>query len=467
MNMKIPATVEFKQDNHEDLRSLLQKNIVLPGDSLYDISRTVWNLSVDQRPSAILFAEDQTDISRGVVYAAEHNLGIAVQSTGHGVVKAADNCLLILTSQLDDIQVDPINQTAFIGAGAKWGQVLDRTQPHGLAPLLGSSPDVGVAGYTLGGGMGWLARKFGLAADSVRYFDLVTTDGRLLRASATENTDLFWGLKGGGGSLGIVTGMEIRLFPVTEVYGGNLIYPIEIAKEVFAYYRDWITYAPDELTSSIVIMNFPLLPEIPEPLRGKSTVMVRGCYCGSIEQGEAIVNAWRKWQPPLIDDFKAMEFSQVGSISNDPVDPVAGMSTGAWLRELSDDAIQVLIQYGVGKDGNSPVTVTEVRHAGGSISRVNPETAAYSHRDEQHILQLIGLTPTVEARRHLQQYINRFKSDLAPHLTGNVYMNFLEGEESRERIQDAYSTDTFLRLKEVKSKFDPENQLRYSFNIAP
>lgn len=467
MKLQISSDLAIEATIEEKFRSQIKGMVILPGEDQYDDTRRAWNLSVDQRPAAILIAGNVADITKAVLYAGRRNLDIAVQSTGHGVVKAANDCLLILTSNLGEIEIDAINRTAYIGAGAKWGEVLDETQQFGLAPLLGSSPDVGVVGYTLGGGMGWLARKHGLATDSVRFFDVVTTDGQLLRASTTENSGLFWGLKGGGGSLGIVTGMEIRLYPVTTVYGGNLIYPIEMAREVFEYYRDWIVYAPDELTSSIVIMNFPPVPEIPEPMRGKSTVMVRGCYCGSLEQGEALINGWRKWQPPLVDDFKAMPFSQVGSISNDPVDPVAGLSTGAWIRELSDEAIQVLIQYGAGKDVNSPLTVTEVRHAGGAISKVNSNLTAYSHRNEKHLLQLVGLTPTIETRQHLQQYIYQFKSDLAPHLTGNVYMNFLEGEESRERVRDAYSTDTFQRLQDIKSKYDPENRLSYSFNISP
>jgi hypothetical protein len=261
--------------------------------------------------------------------------------------------------------------------------------------------------------------------------------------------------------------MEISLYPVETVYGGNLIYPIEMAKEVFEFYRDWIVQAPDELTSSILIMNYPQIPEIPDVLRGKSTVMVRGCYCGSIELGEGLLSVWRTWQTPLVDDFKAMPFSQVGSISNDPVDPVAGLSTGAWLRDLSDETIGSLIQYGAGRDGSSPITVTEVRHAGGAIERVNSNSAAYSHRNDQHLLQLIGLTPTIEARQQLLRHINQFRADLTQHLTGKVYMNFLEGEESQTRIQDAYSTDTFQRLQEIKHKYDPENLLSYSFNISP
>lgn len=467
MKLQISSDLAIEPPIEEKFRSQIKGKVILPGEDQYDDTRRAWNLSVDQRPAAILIAGNVADITKAVLYAGKRNLDIAVQSTGHGVVKAANDCLLILTSNLREIVIDAINRTAYIGAGTKWGEVLDKTQKFGLAPLLGSSPDVGVVGYTLGGGMGWLARKHGLATDSVRFFDVVTADGKSHRASATDNSDLFWGLRGGGGSLGVVTGMEIRLYPVTSVYAGNLIYPVEMATRVLEYYRDWIIYAPDELTSSIVIMNFPQIPEIPDIIRGKSTVMVRGCYCGSLEQGEALINGWRKWQPPMIDDFKAMPFSQVGSISNDPVDPVAGLSTGAWIRDLSDEAIEVLIRFGAGRDGTSPITVTEVRHAGGAITRVDPNLNAYSHRHEQFLLQIIGLTPTIEAHRHLQQYIQQFKTDLAPYLTGNVYMNFLEGEESQERIHDAYTKGAYQKLREIKRKHDQRNRFRYSFNIPP
>ena len=457
----------YEQVPHAGLKDRIRGGVILPTDDLYDQSRMAWNLSVDQRPTLIVMAENVVDIVEAVRYASEQNLGIAVQSTGHGVVRAADDCLLIITSRMKEISINVEEQTAYVQAGAKWGMVLEVSQEVGLTPLLGSSPDVGAIGYTLGGGMGWLARKYGLATDSVRLFDLVTADGQLLRASSSENNDLFWGLRGGGGSLGIITGIEIQLYPVKSVYGGNLIYSIEIADEVFKRYCEWIKSVPDELTSSIVIMNFPPINDFPELLRGKSVVIIRGCFCGPADEGEALLQEWRNWHTPMVDDFKHMPFSQIATISNDPVDPLPGMSSGAWLRELSDEAIDVLIRYGSKNELDSPLTVTEIRHAGGAIARVDPQTNAYSHREEKHILQLIGMTPSLEARQHLQDFIQQFKTALSSHLTGNVYMNFLEGEESRARVKDAYSMDSYQRLTSLKTKYDPENRLSYSFNVLP
>jgi len=450
-----------------ELQSRLQGTVITPDDSQYDTARQAWNLSVDQHPALIVIAANAADVVEAVQFAAGENLSITVQSTGHGIVRPANDSLLIITSTMKNIQVNAEAQTAWIEAGAKWGEVLEQTQAVGLAPLLGSSPDVGVVGYTLGGGMGWLGRKYGLAADSVSFFELVTADGRRLRASETENSDLFWGLRGGGGSLGIITGMEIKLYPVSTVYGGNLIYPIEMAKEVMTRYRDWIASAPDELTSSVVLMNFPPIPEIPEPVRGRSLVMVRGCHCGPVEQGQALIQPWRDWQTPYIDDFKVMPFSQVATISNDPVDPLPGLSTGAWLRELSDEAIDILIQHVVPGNGPSPLIFAEVRHVGGAVARVSSQANAYGNRDASLLLQMIGMTPTPEAYSQLAQYTGQIKTRLRPYLTGGVYMNFLEGGESQERVGDAFSPETYQRLVMLKTTYDPHNRLRSGFKILP
>ncbi len=450
-----------------ELQSSIRGRVITSDDPAYDEARRAWDLTVQQWPAAIVVAKGSTDIAEAMRFARRKGLAVAVQSTGHGVVRAANDALLILTSEMNQIRVDPVSHTTWVGAGAKWGMVLEKTQPFGLAPLLGSSPDVGVVGYTLGGGLGWLGRKYGLAADSVRFFEVVTADGRLLRVSETENPDLFWGLRGGGGCLGMVTAMELQLYPVTTVYGGNLLYPVELARDVFTRYRDWIVSLPDEMTSSVLLMNFPPVPEVPEFLRGQSFAMVRGCYCGPVEQGEALLKSWRTWRVPSVDDFRVMPFASVATISNDPVDPVPGWTTGAWLRDLSDEAIDILIGYGSGSNGPSPFVVTEVRHAGGAVGRVESGSSAYGNRDASLLLQLIGMAPTPETYRHLQQVAGELKQGLQPYLTGGVYLNFLSGEESRQRVQDGYSPEAFQRLAGLKAKYDPENRLVSGFNITP
>jgi FAD/FMN-containing dehydrogenase len=458
---------EWIENGVGELQARIMGSVITPSNPDYDQARQAWNLSVDQRPAVIVVAQRAEDVSQAVRFARRQGLGIAVQSGGHGVVCPANEALLIVTNQLRQLRVDPENQRAWIGAGLKWGMVLAKTQEFGLAPLLGSSPDVGVVGYTLGGGMGWLARKYGLSADSVIAIELVTAEGELIQASQEHNRDLFWGLRGGGGGFGVVTGMEIQLYPVTTVYGGNLVYPAELAREVITRYRDWIADAPDELTSSFAIMNFPPIPAVPEFLRGKSVIMVRGCYCGPVEQGEALLQSWRNWKAPLIDDFKANPFSQVAAISNDPEDPSPGISSGAWLKDLNDAAIDTLIRYSVSVNGSSPLMMMEVRHAGGQIARVDPNFNAFGNRDATQSLQVIGITPTPEAHRQVGQYIAQMKQALAPYLTGGVYINFLEGEEARQRTRDAYLPETYRKLQALKAKYDPENFFRFGFDIPP
>jgi FAD/FMN-containing dehydrogenase len=295
----------------------------------------------------------------------------------------------------------------------------------------------------------------------------VTADGQIINASKDENPDLFWGLRGGGGNFGVVTGMEIRLYPVTTVYGGNLFYPTGQAKEVYAHYREWLASAPDELTSSIVMMNFPPIPEMPEFLRGQSFVIVRGCYCGLVEEGEKFLEHWRHWQAPILDDFKTMPFSEVATISNDPVDPAAGLSSGAWLSDLSDETVDILMRYVLPQGGPPLLAFGEVRHAGGAISKVDSHSAAYGNREALYSLQVVGMTPTPEIHAAVSQHVAQLKSELGPHLHGGVYLNFLEGKEARERSRQGYSPETYARLRTLKAKYDPQNRFSHSYDIRP
>ncbi len=465
MQSPIVSTPEFLESVNSQLAGKLKGALYLPGQPEYEQARKGFVLTVDQHPALILVASDSQDIQAGLEFARRHGLGVAVQSTGHGTVRPAEGALLILTRELDEVRIDAQAQTAWVGAGARWGSVLEKAQAVGLAPLLGSSPGVGVVGYTLGGGMGWLARKYGLAVDSVNHFELISADGRTLRASTEENADLFWALRGGGGNFGVVTGMEIRLYPVTQVYGGNLFYPAEDAREVFARYREWVKTLPEEMTSAIVLMNFPPLPVVPEPLRGKSFVMVRGCYCGPIAEGEALLQPWRAWKQPLIDDFKSMPFSRVAEVSNDPSEPSPASMTGAWLGDLDAETSEVLLRYGLPHNGPLPLVVSEVRYAGGAISRRREDGSAYGNRQAPFILYWVGMTPSPEAAAGFHQYTRQILDALGPHLTGGVYLNFMDGRSAVERVRDGFGQENYQRLKQVKAKYDPHNLFRFSFPL--
>jgi hypothetical protein len=445
----------------------IQGTVVLPGDPGYDEARQAWNLTIDQHPAIIVIAESVSDVQDAVRYADLKGLTVAVQSTGHGVARKADNALLILTSCLTGVEIDPAAQTARVQPGVKWGKVLEQAQAYGLAPLLGSSPDVGVVGYSLGGGFGWLGRKYGMAVDSIRSIQIVNASGDLVEASDSVNNDLFWAVRGGGGGFGVVTELVIQLYPVAEVYGGNLFYPAESAKEVFTRFKEFSASAPDELTSAVTLMNFPPIPQIPEPLRGNSFAIFRGCYCGPVEQGEALVNSWREWKTPLIDAFQAMPFTQVAQISSDPVDPMPASVTTGWLRELTSDAIDTIIQYGVPQQGPLPVTVIEIRQAGGAIAQVAPHSNAYGNRTAAYCLECIGTTPTKDAEQAFRTHTGQMKRELEPVLTGGVYLNFLDSEEAHLRVKDAYLPESFQKLQELKTRFDPKNVFSHGFNITP
>lgn len=457
------SRVMMDPDRIAALREAIEGTVAGPGDEDYDRLRSAWNLSWDQHPAVVVSPRSAADVAAAVRAAAELGLGVAVQSTGHGLAAAADDAMLIVTSEIDDVSVDGEVATAWIGAGAKWGSVLGPAQDAGLAPLLGSSPGVGAVGYVLGGGLGWLARRYGLAADTVHHFEIVTADGSIRRAGPGEDAELYWALRGGGaGSLGVVTGMEIGLFPVTTVYGGNLLYPAEDAADVLARWREWIATVPDELTSGVTLMNFPPFEEVPEPVRGRSFAIVRGCYCGPVEEGAALIDSWREWRAPALDMFGEMSFRDAATISNDPVDPIPAMATGRWLADLDDEVIDALIAAVYPRGGPPPVIFAEVRHCGGAIS--SGPAAAYGNRDAELLLEVVGIAPSPEAHEALRAHVDRLYDALGPHLTGGAYLNFLEGDEKRA-LTSAGIGDVD-RLRAVKSSVDPENVFRFGVDLS-
>jgi UDP-N-acetylenolpyruvoylglucosamine reductase len=450
--------------NPSALQSQIEGQVILRGDAQYEEARLTWNRLVDQYPAVIVLPTSSADVSAAVRYARQEGLQIAVQSTGHGVFKPADGALLVVTSHLRELSIDTAAQTARIGAGLKWGEVLEQTQKVGLAPLIGSSPTVGVVGYTLGGGYGWLGRKYGMAVDSVRSIELVDASGKVLNASAHENSDLFWGLRGGGGgAFGIVTMLEMQLFPVTEVYAGNLLYPAEMARDVMQHYRQWISQAPDELTSSVLLFNFPPFPQVPDPLRGKSFTIVRGCYAGDPQEGEALLRHWHDWQAPIMDMWGLMPFTQAAAISQDPVDPMPSKHTGAWLQGMSDATIDKLIGRAFVQGGPPPLVFVELRHAGGAVRRVSNDDNALSNREAELLLFVMSVTPSPEAYQSVSAYMSELLAEIEPDVTGGVYLNFLEGPEAQHKAAHGFSPEKLERLRALKKRCDPDGVLRSGY----
>jgi hypothetical protein len=320
----------------------------------------------------------------------------------------------------------------------------------------------------MGGGFAWLGRKYGYNADTIREADVVTADGELLRVSAYEHPDLFWGLKGGGGNFGIVTSMEFALYPLTTVYGGNLFYPLERAPEVLELYGRWIETLPDEMTTAVAFMNFPPIPEIPEPLRGGSFISVRGCYCGEPpEAGEELLGPWREFGEPAVDMFGVMPYQQMDMISMDPVDPLGVYTHHELLGDLTPEAIDALVGM-AGAGSNSPLIMLELRHLGGALARPPADLSPIGRPDSSFIMFGAGATPTLEVAQLVQANLTRLAEEMRPYETGATYVNFLELDGANpERVRAAYSPEDWERLVELKHKYDPDNLFRFNRNIPP
>jgi FAD/FMN-containing dehydrogenase len=451
-------------DHARALRQQVSGEVFAPGDAEYDRLRRGWDLTIDQHPALVLVPEGAPDVAAGVRLALQNGWGVGVQSTGHGVLYPADDGLLIVTSHMTAVQVDVGERTVQVEAGVKWQHVLDAITPHGLAALLGSSPDVGVVGYTLGGGIGWLSRRYGFGADSVRGVELVTADGTLRQASPSENSDLFWALRGGGGNFGVVTAMTLDLYPEPTIYGGNLVYPAELARDALRVYRDWIATVPDELSSWIALMKFP--PQAPEPMRGKTFAILIGAYAGRKVDGEPWLKPWLDWHAPIDNTFREMPFSEVATIAKDPAQPTAMYCWSDMVDSLSDAAIDLIDESA--RDPSSPMSLHVLRHAGGAMGRPSPDAGAVGNRDAQLYLFIAGSAPTPQAAATLQTAAQRHRAALAPHVRRGLWLNFMNGNgpSAQARIQEAFGAEAYQRLRALKVRYDPTNTFRFSFQLS-
>jgi hypothetical protein len=453
------------------LRATVRGAVLVDGDDGYEQRCLGWNLLRAHRPVVVVVAAGADDVVAAVRFALDHGMGLGVQATGHGMAVPVDGVLLD-TSSMTDLFVDASRRTASIGAGCTWAQVLAATQRHGLAPLLGSSPTVGAVGYTLGGGLGWLARKHGAACDSVRWFDVVTPDGEVRRTSLTDEPDLFRGLRGGGGAFGVVTAMEVDLVPVSTVYAGNLYYPPGLAADIADRYGEWAGEVPDELTSSLVCLNAPPAPAVPEPIRGRSFVVVRGCWCGDLVEGAALIDDWRSQLPPAIDQWGEMPFTECARISADRLDPTPAVVAGEWLARC-DAAVGASLADATFPSGGAPparsaplLTFSELRHVGGAVARSDGATTSLGHRDHPFFLNAVGVaadgdpTPIVDHQRRLLRALG----DAA---TGDAYLNYLDQDARRRRTADAFDAADRPRLAALQRRFDPGVLLRYGADHNP
>jgi UDP-N-acetylenolpyruvoylglucosamine reductase len=452
----------------ETLQANLHGELLQPGDEQYNEASTAWNLYAKQHPAFVVMATGADDIVAAVQFAKETNTGIGVMATGHGVGIPCDGGLLINTSKMRGVKIDPVAQTATVEAGALWKDVVPAAYAHGLAGLPGSAPHVGVVGYTLGGGFGYLGRKYGLNAASVTAADIVTADGKLKHVSEHENTELFWALKGTAGNFGIVTSLEFKLYPLTTVYGGSVFYPIEMAKEALTLYTRWSANMPDEITSAFAFVNFPPVPALPEQLRGRSVIVIRGCYCGEDPQhGEELFNPVRKeLGNSIMDSFRIMQVDEMDKITNDPVDPIGTLQYGCLLSDLSAEAIDTLVKI-EGAGSGSPLVFVELRRLGGALTGNSHNMHLMGNGDAQFSMGSSGATRTPEMVKEVSAHLSLLADQTRPFQTGETFVNSLEVDPAIDRVRSAYTAADWERLVALKTKYDPTNLFRFNRNIPP
>lgn len=438
------------------LRDRLAGALHLPGEERYALLAAPWNAAVSPTPLAVVEVASPDDVVAAVQVAADAGLPVAVQCTGHGIASALDGVLLVHTGALTECTVHP-EGWAQVGAGVRWQTVIDAAAPLGLAPVVGSAPDVGVVGFLTGGGVGPVVRSWGAGADHVRAFEVVTGDGRVRRATATEEPDLFWGLRGGKGTLGIVTAVEIDLVHQPQIYGGGLYVDGAHARDVLHAWREWALTLPTEGTTSVALLNLPPgVPGVPPPLAGRSSVAVRFVWTGDPEAGEQAFAPMRAVAEPLMDAVGVLPFAQIAMVHADPVDPVPGHEATDLLTELPPAAVDALLAV-AGPDSGTPLLMAELRHLGGALT-TPADPGAFVHRDAPFNLELIGMLvpPVADAVRAAAAQV---REAMAPWASGGALANFAAGGGT-EDFRRCFDAPTWERLTGLAERYDPARVFR-------
>jgi len=449
----------------ESLRNSLRGDIVLPGEPGYDEARTVWNAMIDRRPALVIRCSGPADVMRAVRFAAERELLVAVRAAGHNIAGkgVCDDGVLIDLSAMRSIRVDRSGRTAWVEPGATLSDFDRETQGFGLTTPLGINSTTGIAGLTLGGGFGWTTRKFGLTIDNLISVDIVTAAGELVTASETDNPDLFWALRGGGGNFGVVTGFEFRLHRMgPEILSGLIIHPFADAAKVMSQYRAFIADAPDEVSAWVVMRKAPPLPFLPENWHGKEVFILAVCYAGDMAEGENALAPLRRIGSPIVDVVGPHSFVAWQSAFDPLLTPGA---RNYWkshdLGQLSDDACNTMIEFA----GRLPTSECEIFIAGlgGAMGRIAPNATAYGGRAANFILNVHTRWRDPSDDKRCIDWARDFFDKTAPHALGTAYVNFLTEEEGK-RLADSYGAN-YKRLADIKAKRDPRNFFRVNQNI--
>lgn len=445
----------------------LRGPVLRPGDEGYDDVRRVWNGMIDKKPALVVRCTGAADVIAAVNFAREHRLLVAVRGGGHNVAGTAvcDGGLMIDLSLMKGIRVDPVARTARAQPGVLWSEFDHETQAFGLATPGGIVTHTGIAGLTLGGGIGWLMRKHGLTCDNLLSADVVTAEGRLLHASPQEHPDLFWGLCGGG-NFGIVTSFEYRLHPVgPQVLAGVVLHAAEHAGEVLRFYRAYIAIAPDELTTIVNLRKAPPAAFLPQHLHGRPVVIIAACYAGDIAAGESVLAPLRAFGTPLIDLIRPTAYTaHQGMFDASVPHGLRYYWKSAYLTALSDQAIDTLTAHAW--QAPSPTSYTIIFQLGGAIQRLSEEASAFEDRRAHHALNINGVWSEPSATDKHMQWARDFWEAMRLFSTGRAYVNFL-GDEGEDRVKAAYGTAKYARLLALKNTYDPMNLFRLNQNIAP
>jgi hypothetical protein len=431
--------------------------IAAPDDPDWDEARVAWNLVADQQPVAVVFAESAEDVAATVRFAADNDLKVAAQGTGHGAAPLAplDGTILLKTERMRGIEVDPGAQTARVEAGALVLELSEAAGEHGLSSMPGSSPDVGVTGYTLGGGLSWLGRRHGFACNRVKAIELVTAEGEAKTVDAANDADLFWALRGGGGGYAVIVALHLALLPIDEIYAGALVFPAEVGADAVRTYRDWTAGLPDEVTSVVRFITPPPIPDVPEPIRGRPLLTIDAACIGGQAEGEATIAPLRQIGETIMDTFAWMPAAGLCRIHMDPENPVPGIGEGRTIGELSDEAIDAFVSI-AGPDSGSPLLLSELRHLGGALGRPDENGGALSHLDAGFAMYSVGMPMTPELGEAIPAHLARIEATMSPWRGDGSYYNFVEGPCDVDAI---LPPDVCARLGEVKREWDPDGRI--------
>lgn len=450
--------VQLTDQTVQEFKSSLRGALLVPDDAGYDAARSLFNSMIDRRPALIARCEGAGDVIACVNFARDHDLSFSIKAGGHNVAGLAlvDNGLMIDLTLMNSVQVDEANRTGRVEGGATWGDFDKETQAFGLATTGGIATTTGIAGLTLGGGIGYLNRKYGLACDNLISADVVTADGELRTASKDSNPDLFWAIRGGGGNFGVVTSFEFQLHPVGPLFGGVLAWPLPLAKDVLRFYRDFSATTPDELRLDAVIQTTPDGP-------GLGIIV---SWCGTIEEGERVIQPLREFMSPVLDTLDSMPYSVLqGLIESEGV--VAG-SLNYWkssfARQISDELIDTLVDRFPSTPSEKTAIVFE--QLGGAISRIGDQETAFSHRQAQYAVLILSFWNDSADNEKNIEWTRSLFSSIEPLMDGGVYSNYMMGDEGESRLRQAYGVN-YDRLVEVKQKYDPSNMFRHNQNIKP